>query len=68
MLLRERLKPYSRSVMAVHRCFPPNLMVLQTICQEDSDKLTQSWCEKPVEIYPRRLKAVIAAKGAYTQY
>ena len=48
------------------RCFPSNLMELDKICQEDWDKLPKFRWGRLVENYPRRLKAVIAAKGTST--
>ncbi|KAF7650114.1 hypothetical protein LDENG_00131130 [Lucifuga dentata] len=54
--------------MAVHRRFASKLMAFERICQEERDKLPKSRCAKLVEMNPRRLAAVIAAKGASTKY
>ena len=50
--------------MAVHQQSPSNLTELETICREKWQKIPKSRCVS----YPRRLKAVIAAKGASTKY
>ena len=52
--------------MVLHRHFPSNLMEPERIFQEEWDKLPTFRCAKPLGSYPRRLKAVIAAKGAST--
>ena len=54
--------------MAVHRRSPSNLTELERICREEWQKIPKSRCAKLVASYPRRLKAVIAAKGASTKY
>ena len=53
--------------IAVQRCFPSNLTELERICKE-WEKLPKYRCAKLVVSYPRRLKAIIAAKGASTKY
>ena len=40
----------------------------ESICREEWEKLPKYRCTKLVASYPRRLKAVIAAKGASTKY
>ncbi|MPV02323.1 IS630 family transposase [Escherichia coli] len=54
--------------MAVHRRSPSNLMELERFCKEEWEKLPRNRCATLVESYPRRLEAVIAAKGASTKY
>uniref|UniRef100_A0A8C4SAY0 Tc1-like transposase DDE domain-containing protein n=1 Tax=Erpetoichthys calabaricus TaxID=27687 RepID=A0A8C4SAY0_ERPCA len=54
--------------MAVHRCFPTNLMELERCCKEELVKLAKDRCAKLVASYSKRLEAVIAAKGALTKY
>ena len=54
--------------MAVHRRFPSNLMELERCCKEEWAKLPIDGCAKLVALYSKRLKAVIAAKGASTKY
>ena len=41
---------------------------LERICREEWEKLPKYNCAKLVASYPTRLKAVIAAKGASTNY
>ena len=48
--------------------FPSNLTELERICREEREKPPKYRCAKLVASYPRRLKAVIAAKGASTRY
>jgi hypothetical protein len=38
------------------------------ICREEWKKLPKYRCAKLLALYPRRLEAVIAAKGASTKY
>uniref|UniRef100_A0A8C7GE80 HMG box domain-containing protein n=1 Tax=Oncorhynchus kisutch TaxID=8019 RepID=A0A8C7GE80_ONCKI len=47
---------------------PSNLTELERICREEWEKLPKYWYAKLVASYRRRLKAVIAAKGASTKY
>ena len=47
---------------------PINLTELERICREECEKLPKYRCAKHVASYPRRLEAVIAAKGASTKY
>jgi hypothetical protein len=54
--------------IAVQRCSPSKLTELERICREEWEKLPKYRCAKLVALYPRRLKAVIAAKGASTKY
>ncbi|MBN3280925.1 TCB1 transposase, partial [Polyodon spathula] len=53
---------------AVHKRSPSNLRELEQICQEEWAQIAPSRCAKLVETYPKRLAAVIAAKGASTKY
>ncbi|KAG2458520.1 TC1A transposase, partial [Polypterus senegalus] len=54
--------------MAVHRCFPYNLMELERCCKEEWAKLAKDRCAKLVASSSKILEAVIAAKGASTKY
>ena len=54
--------------IAVQQHSPTNLIELERICREEWEKLTKYRCAKLVESYPRRLEAVITAKGASTKY
>jgi hypothetical protein len=54
--------------IAVQRHSPSNLTELERICREEWEKLPKYRCAKLVESYPRRLEAVITAKGASTKY
>jgi hypothetical protein len=45
-----------------------NLTELERICREEWEKLPIYMCVKLVASYPRRLEAVITAKGASTKY
>ncbi|MCJ8736209.1 hypothetical protein PDJAM_G00256240 [Pangasius djambal] len=54
--------------IAVHRRSPSNLTELELFCKEEWAKLSLSRCAKLVETYPKRLAAVIAAKGGSTKY
>ena len=54
--------------IAVQQCSPSNLTDLERICIEEWEILPKYRYAKPVASYPRRLEAVIAAKGASTKY
>ncbi|KAG2468178.1 TC1A transposase, partial [Polypterus senegalus] len=54
--------------MAVHQCFPSNLMELERCCKEEWAKLAKDRCAKLVASYSKILEAVLAAKGASTRY
>ena len=54
--------------IALHRWSPSNLTEFKRICREEWPKIPKSMCAKLVASYPRRLEAVIAAKGASTKY
>jgi hypothetical protein len=54
--------------IALQRYSPSNLTQLQRICIEEWEKLPKYSCAKLELSYPRRLEAVIAAKGATTKY
>ena len=47
---------------------PANLTERERICSEEREKLPKYRCAKLVASYPRKLKAVIAAKVASTKY
>jgi hypothetical protein len=47
---------------------PSNLTELERLCREEWEKLPKYRCAKLVASYPRRLEAVIDAKGASTKY
>jgi transposase len=53
---------------AVQQRSPFNLTELERICREEGEKLPKYRCAKLVTSYPRRLNAVIAAKGSTTKY
>jgi hypothetical protein len=50
--------------IAVQRSSPSNLTELERICREEWEKLPKYRCAKLLASYPRRLEAVIAARGA----
>jgi hypothetical protein len=52
----------------VQRHSPSNLTELERICREEWEKLHKYSCAKLVASNPRRLEAVITAKGASTMY
>ena len=54
--------------ITVQRHSPSNLTELERICREEWEKLPKYRCAKLVASNPRRLEAVIAAKGASTKY
>ena len=54
--------------IAVQQRSPSNLTELEKICREEWEILPKCRCAKLVASYPRRLEAVIAAKGASTKY
>ena len=54
--------------IAVERRSPSNLTELERLCREKWQKLPKYRCAKLVASYPRRLKAVIVAKGSSTKY
>ena len=54
--------------IAVQRRSLFNLTELERICREEREKLPKYRCAKLLASYPRRLNAVIAAKGASTKY
>ena len=54
--------------IAVQQRSPSNLTTLERTCREEWEKLPKYMCAQLVVSYPRRLKALIAAKGASTKY
>ena len=54
--------------IAVQWCSLSNLTEFERICREEWEKLRKYRCAKLVASNPRRLKAVITAKGAWTKY
>ena len=54
--------------IAVQQYSPSNLTELERICREEWEKLPKYRCAKLVAPYPRRLEAVITAKGASAKY
>jgi transposase len=54
--------------IVVLRRSPSNLTELERICREEWEKLPKNRRAKLVTSYPRRCKAVFAAKGASTKY
>ena len=54
--------------IAVQRRSPSSLTELERICREEWEKHHKYRCAKLVVSYPKRLEAVIAAKGGSTKY
>ena len=54
--------------IAVHKRKPSNLKELEQFCKEEWAKIPVVRCGKLIETYPKRLGAVIAAKGGSTKY
>ena len=54
--------------IAVQRRSSSNLTELERICREEWEKLPKYKCAMLVASYPKRLEAVISAKGASTKY
>jgi hypothetical protein len=54
--------------ISVQQHSPFNLTELERICREEWENLPKYRCAKIVASYPRRLEAVIIAKGASTKY
>ena len=54
--------------IAVNRRSPSHLTELESICRIEWEKLPKYRCAELVVSYPRRLEALIAAKGASTKY
>lgn len=54
--------------IAVHQRKPSNLKELEQFCHEEWAKIPVARCGKLIETYPKRLAAVIAAKGGSTKY
>ena len=54
--------------IAVHQRNPSNLKELERFCLEEWAKIPVARCAKLIETYPKRLAAVIAAKGGSTKY
>jgi len=54
--------------MPVHRWSPSNLMEFERFWKDEWGKLPKNRFAKFVASYSKRLEAVIAAKGALTQY
>ena len=54
--------------IAVHRHSPSNSTELEQICKEEWEKIPKFRCAKLIQTYPRRLEALVAAKGASTKY
>ena len=53
---------------AVHRHSPSNQTKLKLFCKEEWANISVSTCASLVETYPKRLAAVIEAKGGFTKY
>uniref|UniRef100_A0AAR2L4R7 Tc1-like transposase DDE domain-containing protein n=1 Tax=Pygocentrus nattereri TaxID=42514 RepID=A0AAR2L4R7_PYGNA len=53
---------------AVHRRCPRNLSDLEGFCKEEWANIATSRCATLIGSYPKRLSAVIKAKGAATKY
>ncbi len=53
---------------AVRRRSPRNKNELEAVCKEEWNKILPAYCTKLVDSIPKRLKAVIAAKGGHIKY
>uniref|UniRef100_A0A674MUN6 Tc1-like transposase DDE domain-containing protein n=1 Tax=Takifugu rubripes TaxID=31033 RepID=A0A674MUN6_TAKRU len=53
---------------AVHKRSPSNLTELELFCKEEWARISVSRCANLIETYPKRLAAVIGAKGGATKY
>jgi hypothetical protein len=66
------LKPIERLwrdlKITVQRRSPTNLTGFERIFRKEWEKLPKYRCAKLVASYPRRLEAVIAAKGSLSKY
>ena len=54
--------------IAVHQQSQSNFTQLEHNCKEEWEKIPKSRCARLIQTFPRRLKAVIAAKVASTKY
>jgi hypothetical protein len=54
--------------IVVHQWNPSNLKELEQFCLEEWAKIPVAGSAKLIETYPKRLAAVIAAKGGSTKY
>ena len=54
--------------IAVNQQNPSNLKELEQVCLEEWAKIPVAKCAKLIETYPKRLAALIAAKGGSTKY
>ena len=54
--------------IVVHQQNPTNLKELEKFCLEEWATTTVVKCAMLIETYPKRLAAVIAAKGGSTKY
>ena len=54
-----------KHLIAVHQHSSSNSTELEEICKEECEKISKSRCAKLIQTYPRRLKAVIAAKAVF---
>ena len=54
--------------MAEHERNPSNLKELEQFLQEEWKQIPVERCAKLIDTYPKRLAAVIAAKGGSTKY
>uniref|UniRef100_A0AAY5L1D5 Tc1-like transposase DDE domain-containing protein n=1 Tax=Esox lucius TaxID=8010 RepID=A0AAY5L1D5_ESOLU len=53
---------------AVHRRCPRNLTDLEPFCKEEWKNIVTSRCAMLIDVYPKRLSAVIKSKGSSTKY
>ena len=54
--------------ITVHQQKPSNLKELEQLCLEEWANIPVAKCANLIETYPKRLAAVIAAKGGTTKY
>ena len=59
---------YDLLKIAIHQRNPSNVKELEQFCLEEWAKILVARCAKLIETYPKKLAAVIAAKGASTKY
>ena len=64
----EHLWGYLKRRLAAHEKPPSGIHELWDRIQEDWEKISVEECQKLIESMPRRIKAVLKAKGGYSKY
>ena len=64
----EHLWGYLKRRLAEHENPPSGIHELWERVQADWEERAASECQKPIESMPRRVQAVLKAKGGYTKY